>query len=111
MASRLTFLELNDTCSVLGLTSSRSIFQTVADSVYEPEILNVVAASRLSAAPLLSARIVGSPSPNGRSHASSTRMVAASTRAFNTRLCNGRSIVPVTPPWTNPPQRQVLAKS
>jgi len=64
------------------------------------------AASRLSPAPLLSARIVGRPSPNGRSHAASATSAAAANeafaRAFNTRLCNGASIVPVTPPWTLP---------
>src|SRR5450759_4192579 len=88
IASRLRSCALNNTCWVLGLTSSRSIFHFVADSVYVPAILKLLAASRLPPAPLLSARMVGSPSPKGRSHADSITMTAAAPAAHPTDFNN-----------------------
>src|SRR5258708_8598731 len=106
IASRLASFELSSTCSVLGLTSSRSTVQAVDNSAYEPEIRKLRAASRLPPAPLFSSRTVGSPSPNGRSHAASATSAAAARAALpsasTTLLCNGRHVRPPTPPCPNP---------
>src|SRR6202011_6093229 len=84
------FGPLNSTCAVAGRTSSRSTFQAFPDSVYAPASLNDLAASRLAAAPLFSARTLGCPSPNGREHAASATSAAAATAslpmALNTHL-------------------------
>ncbi|GAC1646935.1 MAG: hypothetical protein PVS2B1_16330 [Candidatus Dormibacteraceae bacterium] len=83
---------------MLGLTSSRSIFQTVPDSLYEPVIRKLLLASRLSAAPLSSARVVGDPMPKGMPHAlSSTGTINATAARDNmARSCNDGSTAAVT---------------
>src|SRR5487761_6832 len=107
IASRSSFGPLNRTCAVAGRTRERSTFQALPDSVYEPASLKLLAASRLVAAPLLSARMLGCPSPNGRSHAASATSTAAPTtsfpRALNTHSVTAGGSSPL--PHRGPAQR------
>src|SRR5712691_5660944 len=106
IASSLTPPPLNNTCSVFGLTTTRSIVQRLMGtvgrrapeaattppldapanfSVYEPVISKLLAKVSPSAAPFSNARVVGCPRLKGKSHAESAARTAAPATAANAR--------------------------
>src|SRR6266581_2707063 len=106
IASSLTSAVVTVTYSEPGRASCKSIDHWLLPSLYEPVISKLSAASSVPVAPLSRLRVVGRPSPKGRSQAERAATTTAPTSPARARYdacdrerngnkalgCNGLSI-------------------